>query len=319
MYDIGPPLGNVMSRPRSLRLQYSLRALAIFITLFMVWGGYHANRGWKQRAAEAVLLRHEAAIYHGTGRIPQGFTDHVVDAYQSLVYALWGEGRVMEIDIKSNMEPEVVEALIALPPLDKLAIQPRPYTSDETSQMYSTGDFGRKLKPPMGAMDRITANSKVKEVVLIACELSVDDCRALAACESIESLNLMDCLLTDEGFAELLKLPRLHSLRLSHCELTEGGLNSVPGSKSLVTISCVATPVGKEFAAFVARSGNVTSLSVAHPDIGDEFIRKLGPHPSLSELGVHGGDIGCDPVGTKEMGQLLVAFSRSSGRSWQLV
>jgi KaiC len=28
---------------------------------------------------------------------------------------------------------------------------------------------------------------------------------------------------------------------------------------------------------------------------------------------------GCDPVGTKEMGQLLVAFSRSSGRSWQLV
>ena len=280
-----------MRWPRSIRLQYSLRALAIFITLFMVWGGYHANRGWKQRAAEAILLRHEAAIYHGTGRIPHGFTDHVVDAYDGLVYALWGEGRVMEIDIKSSMEPKVVEALIALPRLDKLAIQPRPYTSDETSQMYRSGDFGKKLKPPASAMDRIMSNSEAKEMVLIACELSAADCEAIAACQSIESVNLMDCLLSDDGFAELLKLPRLRGLRMSHCQVTERGLSSVPGSTSLERISCVSTPVEKDFAAFVARSRNVTSLTVTHSGIDDEFVRNLGPHPSLIELGVHGGVI----------------------------
>jgi hypothetical protein len=76
---------------RLLRFRYSLRALLVFITLLALWGGYHANRGWKEGRAVAVLLEHGADVtYWSTDwRLrPFGF---IPSAYWGLVGWLWGD------------------------------------------------------------------------------------------------------------------------------------------------------------------------------------------------------------------------------------
>jgi hypothetical protein len=250
-----------MPRPRSLRLQYSLRALVIFITLFMIWGGYHANRGWKQRAAEAVLRRHEARISY-LGRDHRYLGNRLADTYGALVHALWGETHIHGVDVRSNLEAEVVEALIALPQMDGLGIMPRAYSSSDMSQLVRGQKLEGRMNLPEGAMQRILARRDLKGLSLVACSLDSDDCEAIVGCENIESLYLLNCGLSEEGFAELLKLPRLRWLSISHCQVTGSELKSVAGSMSLDRIDCIGTPVGEEFAAFVKRCSNVTSLQL---------------------------------------------------------
>lgn len=276
-----------MPGPRRIRLQYSLRALAIFITLFMIWGGYHANRGWKQRAAETVLQRHDAAIVY-LGHDTRNLGSYLVGYYKALMHKLWGDRHIAHVIVRSPLEPEVVEALIALPQMDGLAIHPGPITSSERSQLHHSGNRSDKKELPDGALERILARRGLRDLGFLACQLDVEDCRAIARCESIESLRLEACWLSDEGLAELLKLPGLYSLNIFYCQGTEDELGSVPGSTSLVRVEWNGSPVGKEFAAFVGRSPNVTHLHVVATGSGDEFISNLGAHPSLVDLAVGG-------------------------------
>jgi hypothetical protein len=62
-----------------LRLRYSLRALLVFLTLFMLWGGYHTNRGWRERQAETLLTSAGARLERGAN-LPVSPYRFIVDA-----------------------------------------------------------------------------------------------------------------------------------------------------------------------------------------------------------------------------------------------
>ncbi len=268
-----------MGWPKSLRWRYSLRALVVFVTLIMIWGAYHASRGWKQRAAERVLIQHGAAISYRTQKRPRDFG------------SAWVDAEVNEVSLNSNLTPDVIQALLALQQIELLSLQPRKFTAEERIQIHRTGNSCERMALADGALQSILQRHRIKELFLICCKLSDDDCRAIAQSDTLGSINLMGCDCSELGFRYLLSTPRLESLEMSFVTVTGDRLKGVPGSPSLLHIECRMTPLGNEFAAFVGRSPNVSYLSVAHPGIGDEFLSHLGPHPTLSQLGLDGTSV----------------------------
>jgi hypothetical protein len=61
-------------------------------------------------------------------------------------------------------------------------------------------------------------------------------------------------------------------------------LASASGSKSLEFIECAESPVGSEFAGFVARSPKLAHLVISNESVNDEFVARLSGHPSLTTL-----------------------------------
>src|SRR3954454_11292929 len=102
-----------MSWPRSLRFRYSLRALAIFLTLFCLWGGYHANRGWRERHAERVLFRHGASIEYWTGESRSFVIGTPLRLYWKLVGWLWGDRLIRSIAVTGPLDSDMIAALAA--------------------------------------------------------------------------------------------------------------------------------------------------------------------------------------------------------------
>jgi hypothetical protein len=272
-----------MGWPRSLRWRYSLRSLFVVVTLFMIWGGYHANRGWKQRAAEETLRRHGAQVAYGTGRINQGVAETGMSLYQALVHRLWGERPVREVTLYSNLEPEVVDALAALPELQGLGIGPRKFTGTEQNRMYNAGDWGASQSLHEGALAKVLASQNLKRLGFGVWVLSDNDLQAVGQETSLEYLGFVGCKFSERGLASVVTLPRLKHLQMDSCPVTGSQLSGL-SSRTLELIDSRNVPFGDEFAGFVARSPKISDLRVAHATIDDDFVSRLGPHPALSSL-----------------------------------
>src|SRR5688572_6247207 len=96
---------------RLLCLRYSLRALLVFMTLFALWGGYHTNRGYRERKAQETLLRYQASFMYGPTRRGTGIWSKPLYVYERVVQLVWQERFITYISIYSTLEPEVVDAL----------------------------------------------------------------------------------------------------------------------------------------------------------------------------------------------------------------
>src|SRR5687768_16063132 len=109
-----------MPWPRSIRFRYSLRALLVFLTLFALWGGYHTNRGMKERRALEVLRRHDGtSISVDSIRPREGMVAFMADAYKSVVRLVWREPFVTSVSICS-LDPSVTQAIQAMPHLEQI-------------------------------------------------------------------------------------------------------------------------------------------------------------------------------------------------------
>src|SRR5688500_8487991 len=105
---------------RLFRFRYSLRALLVFITLFALWGGYHANRGWKERRASAVLRRYGATFRWADSTYAQGWLGLPKTGYWLLVGTLWGDTRIGNVQVFCPLNDELADALASLPALEQL-------------------------------------------------------------------------------------------------------------------------------------------------------------------------------------------------------
>jgi hypothetical protein len=278
-----------MGWPRILRWRYSLRALFVFVALFMVWGGYHANRGWRQRAAEAVLREHGATIYLRTGgwKAKHSFIGRGQELYRGVVYLLWGDAQIYAVTLSGPLDTDVIDALVSLPALQALTLAPRRYTAVEDLQIGS-GHFRPTEVLPEQAIRRILDGIQTRGLSLIGWKLDDDSCRAIAQRGNIEGIGLIGCTLSEEGFAELMMRPRFRSIGLTCCPVTGEKLATLAGSPTLERLSCSQTRVGKEFAKYVARCKNLQRLSVTEMTADDEFAACLRDHPSISELVLYG-------------------------------
>src|SRR5438309_2067073 len=110
-------------RPRSLRFRYTLRALLVFVTLFCLWGGYHANRGIKERRVEALIARDSRfALQYGRRLDRPALQLTVLTSYDRLVRRVWGERGVTGIGVPSDIDAETMNALAALPSVESVSI-----------------------------------------------------------------------------------------------------------------------------------------------------------------------------------------------------
>src|SRR5262245_34071865 len=104
-----------MSSRRKIRVRYTLRSLLVFITLFALWGGYHANRGWKERRAVEVLRKHGAQLGWGASLQGGGMVSLATGAYSLMVGAIWGDHCVGEVQVLAPLDGEIADALAELP------------------------------------------------------------------------------------------------------------------------------------------------------------------------------------------------------------
>jgi hypothetical protein len=273
-------------RPRSLRLRYTLRALLVFITLFMLWGGYHTNRSWKERAAVELLQRHHASLTYGPDRPGSDFASYVVFAYEKLAQFIWREPFVTRAKISAPLEPDVVEALCALPHAKSVGVSPNYPTEKERDRQATERSFSPRVATPRGAFAQILGRLQLQQFSCNAWYLSEEDCRAIGSHPTLQfvSLNLSHC--SEEGFAEILKAPKMRYFSFTYSNVTGEKLARESGSASLETITCDYTPAGHEFAAYVSRCPNVRKLECRGRLITDEFIAQLASHPSLVELAI---------------------------------
>lgn len=275
-----------MRRPRSLRVRYTLRALFVFIALFMLWGGYHTNRSWKERAAEDVLRRHRVSFIYGPKRSGAGFVASVRFGYLKVVQLVWRERFITGVSIDANPSADIVDAILCLPHLESLSLSPALPTNEEQWLYISQRVVEAKDVLPEQAVQRILSTSKLRYLTLSTWILNDDECRAISDHRTLEYLNLFGSNISEDALAGMVTLPKLRHLTISHCPVTGAKLATVPGSSTLAVVECLHAPIGTEFAAFLGRTSSVKTLSVQMDTVDDSFVAALGPHPSLAELSV---------------------------------
>jgi|GEM_PF-3789038 hypothetical protein len=299
-----------MWRPRSLRLRYTLRALLVFITLFMLWGGYHANRAWRNRAAENILRRHGAQFSHVRSRVPRTALDHVGYAYRTIAEVVWGDRDITAVYTGSHLENEVVDAICDLPELDSIRISG---TGREVAFDRSGRPSGQRMRPavPRGALKRILTERVISSLDINGCDLASEDILAIASHRSIAVLGFNDTNLSDDHLAMLVDLACLSRLRFNQADLTGSSVGEQPGSKSLESVDCGNSPVTVEFAKYLSHCKRLTRLHVAHASIDDDFVEQLRRHEALARLSVVGTAISDSSIRAfSEMPQLAELDTR---------
>ena len=276
-----------MGWPRILRWRYSLRALFVFIALFMIWGGYHANRGWKQRWAEKTLREKYGATFSYDLESYQ--KQSLVTAYYRLyVHRLWGERIIGSAHLTAQFEPEVVDALKALPGLRMLAIGPPGITRQENDQTLRTGVPAKVIMATRGGLARVLDHQELRVLRLGGWEFHADDWNAIASERTVHAVFFGGMEVPEGNLVEVAKLPNLHTIELMCCRVTGAGLDSVRGSTALEYVVLDDVPVTAEFARYLARCPNLKSLCLKGQSFNDEFIAAIGPHPSLREIALVG-------------------------------
>lgn len=265
--------------PKSRPWRFSLRALLILITLGCIWAGFHAGPAWKERRIAAIFERHNTQW--GRAGIPGSEQDlgwKIAYHYKQVVRLIWGQQYIETVYVRSKIEPELVEAIAAVPGLKTLSLLPSKLPAGSWHQHEDA------VPLPPGALARILANHQLKSLYIAGFSLSDEDCSAICAHTSLEGLAICGTSLSEDSLARLVTLPHLRGLVLERNARIEGfGLKSVQGSTALETIGCKDTPLGHEFAAYVARCPNVTTLDLGHPSVDDEFVLQLAGHPRLCQ------------------------------------
>lgn len=273
-----------MPWPRAIRFRFSLRALLVFLTLFAIWSGYHTNRALKARRAVSVLHRYGAS----TDYLPDSYESSVLYApwhfYQTLAGWIWHEPRISHVAIDSQLEADVLEALISLNGIQSLAL-----TAARTPDETNTNDGRRetikdRVSAPPLAIKTILSRHQLRALEIEAFSLSNDDFEAIAMHTTLTTLTVNRTNVSERWISQLLALPHLQHFRCCYCHVTGSSITDQQASASLQTIECKGTPLTSRFAGFVSRCPNVRQLSVLHWAIDDAFIAALGTPASLSSL-----------------------------------
>lgn len=279
-----------MAWPKSLRWRYSLRALFVFISLFALWAGYHADRARREQRAAADLEGRGATFeFHHGQEWSSSIWTFTRQAYPRFIDATWGERYVTGVHLVSALDRETAEAIADLPHLRSLRIE----STRDARGPYRVDCNGKLLGLPRGnipprVMEIIVSNPTLRGISMEHFSLSGDDCRAVSSQTRFVGLSFIHCDFTEGGFARVIAMPCLHRVFIDDCSPTGMNLRSSPGSTSLESLYIHNTPIGLDFAGFIARSPNLRAIDLSSHTIDDEFVRRLGPHPNLEDVIIDG-------------------------------
>jgi hypothetical protein len=269
---------------RSIRFRYTLRALFVFMAFFGIWCAYHANRTIRERRAVRVLDHYGATFRYRNDTEGISFIHSPSILYQRITSAIWREPSVTSVAIVTRLEPEIVEALAALPQLRALKLNASlPVGADSRDRHWLGIVYGR-ADAPDGSIARVLASCRLRSISLDRFSFSNSDFDAISRHVSLEELSLEGTNLSDETIAKLIAMPKLRQFRFCYCQVTGEGLAEMHGSISLERIFASGVPLSPEFAAYIAKCPRFIELTVSHPKVGDDFVASLGAHSSLRSL-----------------------------------
>jgi hypothetical protein len=274
-----------MPWPRLLRFRFSLRALLVFITLFAIWGGYHANRGWKERRAEQVLqTKAQASFQYGHRRDVSNPLLAAAAGYEWIVRQLSLERYITRASVGSSLELEIVEALRCLPHLASLDLGPRGLSMREWESRGGKPIQLARVALQTGAIEQVLAPHAIREMHINGYMLSDDDCDTVARHQSIEDLTLIDTSLSSKGLKSLLMMPHLRWISIANSDVIDIEVEVQEGSPTVKRIMIVHTALRGDVGSIIASCHNLRHLHAVGRSIDDRFVAGLRQHPSLVEL-----------------------------------
>jgi hypothetical protein len=273
---------------RSPRFRYTLRALLVCVTLFCLWGGYHANRAIKERRAEQILQQAHATLNYGAKRTILGRAGEV---YQILVERVWREPNITRVSIHPNLTQSEADALVSLPHLQLLWIN-RSSNATPDGRPKPGGLNGGPFVPVRpGALPQVLSTHELWWLTVKRCVLDDADFRAISEHRSLEVLELMTNG-TGEAVPAILSLPRLRVVRLTGGTFRDSGQGLPTGAAQLEEFLCSdwqGSGAGAEgLGSFLAGCPKLRSLWMAGDAVDDDFLRCLEGHPALEELVISG-------------------------------
>jgi len=275
-----------MWRPRSLRFRYSLRALLVFITLFMLWGGFHAERGYRERQAQNVLKR-RCVLHYGhryTWLQPAGW-------YERIVQTIWREPCVTGVAIGPAPTSAEIAAIASLPQLQWLEVShyemPVVQVPDERNLI---ADRHPALLPPE-ALSTILSKRRLKSLHISQCTLNAADYQAIGEHDSLEFLQINGARISDSDLPALFRPRGLQTINLVQSQFTGAGMDAMPGSPELRDMRCQQAPVCVDFARFLRKCPRLETLLTCGPSVDDAFVQALEQHPTLSEISFCGNSV----------------------------
>lgn len=253
----------------------------MLVTAFAVWCGLHAGPAWQERRAVAVLERHGCQWHSGGSAARSRFAQVAEGFYRLPAWLIWGERRITFVNVRGELDAELVDAISILPHLESLSLE---RIRMGPGSRHTPSD-GAPLPP--NALSRMLGDREIKDIVLYAWTPSDADCRVLANHKSLESVSLFASRLSDKGLSNLLSSPNLRCLGLQLVQSSDTELTALPGSESLETIAVFETSIGTEFAQFIGRSSRIRKLHLGGDFLDDEFMAGIGRHPSIEEMELH--------------------------------
>jgi len=183
-----------------------------------------------------------------------------------------------------------VAALRALPHFDGLAIRGLHHTPP------AIGTPSSKIETLLttlrrGSLQELLAATRLRILGIDGCVVSDADLAAISQQRTLTILALRHTHVPEAALADFVRLPRLHELVVEHSDVTGRDLHGVAGSTSLEIVKFSQTPVGVEFARYIARCPAVVELHLHHKSVNDEFVAELHSHPSIKYLPLIGTSI----------------------------
>jgi hypothetical protein len=263
------------ARPKR-RFRYTLRALLVFITLFMLWGGYHSERAHRERAVEKLVTRHSLGV--GYASTTATFAPPIW--YQRIVTSIWGERFIAGISFDEDITLADAKIVANLPNLKYVWIQSR--TSD---RIPSDGPTAPTTRLADGVLPTILADRSLTDVRVQGLLLSDADFAAIAGHRTLRIVSLYQTNVSDDTLTPILSLPRLQAIEIGFfSQVTGKHLGSAPGSGSLQRVACKHTALDPGFASYLSKCPNLTELNLISSPVGDEFLVPLEASPRLRDL-----------------------------------
>jgi hypothetical protein len=210
-------------------LQFSLRGLAIALTLFAVWLGFHVASARQQAAARKVILEHGGAALFGYQIVGSGQPLQTAAALvpPSLRGALGEDlfGTVVRVNFPDG-NPVDGSCLAALADLPEVSVL--------NTQRSRIGDAD---------LQTLRAGTSLTHLRLIDAPITGPGLRHLQPLENLELLDLSGTRVGDDGLQYLTTLDELGYLILTGTAVTDAGIQQLARLKRLVYLNVQNTNV----------------------------------------------------------------------------
>jgi hypothetical protein len=293
--------------PRRRWFRFSLRFVAVVLTVFTVWFGLVANRANRQRRAVEIIKSHGGQIWYDyqvlddpTSTLPvfdiyalppgPEWLRSVLDEHYFItpIHLLISDERVID-----NGDLELLQDLDEL---EELSFNRLPLDDSDVAQLPALKGLRRlTIDASTRAADNrmedfsfLRGFPRLEELNVGFNRFSDDHAQYLTGATGLRRLLLSSTQLGDEGLRQLESLNKLEALNLSNTQITDASLARLKSFPKLQFLILNATAITDDGLRNLSSLPNLTALHLINTAITDTGLEHLKSIRSLKRLEVIG-------------------------------